>query len=554
MSSFRLNLSQIIGALLCAGMLISGGPRMTATAALAKQSAQTQSATHPAGAGHARTRKDAAVFRSRVDAILGKATAQKAFWGVLVADAASGEVLYELNPDRFFAPASNAKIFTSAFALAELGPDYRIHTTLESAGTLGADGRLSGDLILVGRGDADISSRVFPYAGKVEHEGTAEKILEELAGAAIAKGLKEVDGDLVADDSYFPYDPYPAGWSVGDLFFAFGGPISALTLNDNTVTVFADPGVNAGDPAVIRVEPAAAREDLTIDLLTSAAGGEPIVGVGRQPGPKFIALRGTIPAGHAPMRFDLAMIDPPETSVRALAEILDSRGVQVTGATRVKHSPSPEMCDSLEDHAVRASCIVPVSARPLTLADHASPPLVESVRVMNKVSHNLRAELLLRTVAREKTGYGSTNAGLWLEQDFLKSAGVAEGDVQLSDGSGLGHDNLVTPRATVMLLRYAAAQPWGQQFISTFPIAGTDGTLEGRMKKTPAAGLIHAKTGSLENVRAISGYATTIRGEELIFAMFANNNPQKGTDTAATLDAIAIAMVETLGIPTKKKK
>ena len=190
-------------------------------------------------ASHVRPRPDAARFHERVEKILADAGAQGALWGLLVEDRDTGEVLYDRNADRFFTPASNAKLFTTAFALAELGSTYRYRTTLESNAALSSDGHLGGDLILVGRGDPDLSNRIFPYAGKEEREGNSDKVLAELAGAAVAGGLKEVDGDIVADDSYFPYDPYPEEWSVGDLFFDFGAPVSAIAFNDNTISIFA---------------------------------------------------------------------------------------------------------------------------------------------------------------------------------------------------------------------------------------------------------------------------------------------------------------------------
>ena len=161
------------------------------------------------------------------------------------------------------------------------------------------------------------------------------------------------------------------------------------------------------------------------------------------------------------------------------------------------------------------------------------------MRVTNKVSQNLHAELLLRAVAREGTGIGSTEIGLKLEQDFLKAAGIADGDVVLTDGSGLSTDNLVTPRAILALLQYIKRKSWGSDFLATLPIAGVDGTLEDRMKNTHASGLIQAKTGGLDHVHALSGYATTLSGEYLVFSIFANNNPQRGRDSTAALDAIA---------------
>ena len=158
-------------------------------------------------------------------------------------------------------------------------------------------------------------------------------------------------------------------------------------------------------------------------------------------------------------------------------------------------------------------------------------------------------------MAREKTGVGSIDEGLKLEQQFLKTAGVADGDVVLTDGSGLARDDLVTPRATERLLRYAISQSWGKDFLATLPVSGVDGTLDNRMQDSRAAGLIEAKTGSTERVHALSGYATTAHGESLIFSIFGNNDTQKAHDASVTVDAIATAMIDTLGAsaPPKKK-
>jgi D-alanyl-D-alanine carboxypeptidase/D-alanyl-D-alanine-endopeptidase (penicillin-binding protein 4) len=495
----------------------------------------------------AKPRSDVARFRARVDAALSEAHAQKALWGILVTDRDTGEALYELNADRFFTPASNAKIVTTSLALATLGPTYQFRTTLESAGRFGDDGRLRGDLVFVGRGDPDLSNRKFPYAGKVERDGPAEKILAQMADDAIAKGLKEIDGDIVADDSYYPYDPYPPGWSVGDLYFTFGAPVSAIAFNDNSISVEVSPGLRVGDPASVTVEPAAAIGSFGHELTTGVADGKPEFGVVSQPGPQFLLLRGLIPLGHVPLKLDLAMPDPAETAALALKQVFAARGVRITGTVRVQHAAPAEIYPDADE--VLGPAPVPRAPDTIVFAVHISPPLSEIVRVTNKVSQNLHAELLLRAVAHEKKGFGVTDAGIWVEQDFLKRVGVADGDVVFTDGSGLSRDDLITPRAMVQLLRYDAAQPWGADYIATFPIAGVDGTLETRLKDTVAASRIEAKTGALDHVRAISGFATTLRGERLIFAIFGNNNPQRGRDATVAADAIAVAMVEVLGSP-----
>ena len=543
--------------LLRISLFIFGAVAVAIAGAQAQSGAPAATAKKGSGGGRgAKPRADVARFRARVDAAVSEAHAQKALWGILVTDRDTGETLYELNADRFFTPASNAKIVTTSLAMAMLGPTYQFRTTLESAGRLGDDGRLLGDLVFVGRGDPDLSNRKFPYAGKVERDGPAEKVLAQMADDAIAKGLKEIDGDIVADDSYYPYDPYPPGWSVGDLFFTFGAPVSAIAFNDNSISVEVSPGLHVGDPASVSVEPAAAIGTFGHELTTGPADGKPEFDVVREPGPQFLLLRGSIPLGHAPMILDLAMPDPAETTALALKQIFESRGVRVTGAIQVRHAPPPEIYPDAP--VVLGPAPVPRAPDTIVFAVHISPTLSEIVRVTNKVSQNLHAELLLRAVAHEKKGFGVTDAGIWVEQDFLKTVGVADGDVVFTDGSGLSRDDLVTPRAVVQLLHYDALQAWGADYIGTFPTAGVDGTLETRLKDTVASGRIEAKTGALDHVRAISGFATTLRGERLIFAIFGNNNPQRGHDATVAADAIAVAMVELLGSPPpaehKKKK
>ncbi|MGH9717278.1 MAG: D-alanyl-D-alanine carboxypeptidase/D-alanyl-D-alanine endopeptidase [Candidatus Acidiferrales bacterium] len=502
-------------------------------------------------AANANAREDVAQFGARVAAILAGPQARRAYWGILVTDRGTGETLYSLNEDHFFTPASNAKLIVTAMALATLGPNYRFRTTLESDGRLGPGGKLSGDLILVGRGDPDLSNRIFPFAGEFERQGAPDKIFAEMVDAAVAKGLREVDGNIVGDDSYFPYDPYPAGWSVGDLFFDFGVPASAITFNDNVVSIEIQPGLRPDDPATITTQPAASLATLAHQVTTGAANGMPQIAVVRQPGDNFLLVRGTVPAGHAPVRLDLAMIAPAETAARAVKDLLESRGVRVTGGVRVRHSAPPETLANGEP-------ILP-PARPspeihqLVLAEHLSPPLLESIELTNKISQNLHAEIFLRTIGREKLGLASTAAGLKVERGFLQSAGVPDGDVVMSDGSGLARDDLVTPRAMVDLLRYAAHAPWGRDFISTLPVSGEDGTLNDRLRNSPATGRIEAKTGSTEHVHSLSGYATTVRGESLVFSIFCNNDAQHGPSATKPLDQIATAMVETFGAASMNK-
>lgn len=497
----------------------------------------------------AHERTGIAQFREAIDAALADPTAQKAFIGVLIVDAETKQPLYELNADRYFTPASNTKLFTTTLAMSLLGPDYRFRTTLETHGTLDSMGRLSGDLVLVGRGDPDFSNRRIPYDAVNPIDGDSNKPIVELVDALIAKGLKEVDGDIVADDSYFPYEPYPDGWAIGDLPEDYGAAVSAICFDDNGLDIKVTSGNQVGAPAWASIEPWPGYAVYDFDLTTGPADSAPDFHTLIEPSGKYL-IRGSVPLGHATIDLGAAMPDPANYTAHVLKQMLMARGVRVTGEARAQHGPLPPSNDA----SARPQSVPSVSSGtpPVLRAEHDSPPLIEIVRVLNKVSQNLHAEILLRTVAKEKAGIGSLAVGLQVEQKFLTSIGIPIGDVLVDDGSGLSRENLVTPRAIVALLEYVEQQPWGNAFLSTLPVAGLDGTLQHRMIGTPAEGRIQAKTGSVARTQAMSGFATTVGGEHLIFSMFDNHNGGPGRAAEKVLDSIAVAMVQDLGEPVKE--
>jgi serine-type D-Ala-D-Ala carboxypeptidase/endopeptidase (penicillin-binding protein 4) len=472
-----------------------------------------------------------------VEKALATPAAQQSFWGLLVADAETGKVLYEWNADRHFHPASTTKLFTTTLALAKLGPEFRFHTTLEAAGALDAGGELHGDLVLVGRGDPNLSNRQFPYTEQVEREGPADKVLAEMADAAVAQGLRRLDGDIIADDSYFSYERYPSGWELEDLKYGFGAPVSAIAVNDNTFFVEARPGEHAQEPTSISEEPWAADYDFLNHIVTAAPHAEVKIHVTWEPGSHQIDLQGEIPAGAEPVRLTLALPEPAEYAAQLLKRLLEQHGVQVQGQARARHS---------------GDLAASPAGTPTILAEHISVPLADVIRAVNKTSENLHAEMLLRTVARVETGTGSLENGLKVEAEFLKIAGVSEDDAFLTDGSGLSRRNLVTPRAMVALLRYIARQPWSYALVSSLPVAGKDGTLAAPFKDSAAAGRIFAKTGSLEHAKALAGYATTLSGRHLVFAILGDNYTVHAAEANSIIDAIAIAMVQEIGSSRKK--
>jgi D-alanyl-D-alanine carboxypeptidase/D-alanyl-D-alanine-endopeptidase (penicillin-binding protein 4) len=466
-------------------------------------------------------------FGERADALLAPAPANKGEWGLLIVDAETGETLYELNADKYFVPASNMKLFTTALALAKLGPDYRFHTTLETRGAVSPDGVLTGDLLLVGRGDPNLSNRKFPYDLKEEFDGPPEKALAELADALVAKGVKQIAGDVVGDDSYFPREAYPNGWEIDDMVWEYGAAVSAIVVDDNTATLTLTPGESAGTPVQATVAPATPDFTVQNDVVTSAAETKSDLTLTREPTSKVVVIRGTMPAHSAPRKLVLAIHDPAEHAAALLDRLLAERGVKVAGVSRSTHTAEP------------------VGAAPrAVLAEHVSVPLGDSVKLVNKISQNLHTEMLLRAAARSTAVWNTPEDLMKFPADFYAAAGIAPEDVIQTDGSGLSRHDLVTPGAIVALLKYAQGQPWFAPYFASLPVAGVDGTLETLMKNTASAGRIHAKTGSVEHVRTRSGFAETPGGRRLIFSFLSNNQGGKNHEASDALDGLCLAMIE----------
>ncbi len=465
-------------------------------------------------------------FGARADALLGAAPASKGDWGLLIVDAKTGETLYEKNPDSYFVPASNMKLFTTALALAKLGPDYRFHTTLETRGTISPDGTLSGDLILLGRGDPNLSNRKFPFDLKEEFDGPPEKVLTEFADALVARGVTEIAGDVIGDDSYFPPGRYPDGWEIGDMVWEYGAAISAIVVNDNTVTLTLTPGDKMGDPVVSSVAPPTPDFRVQNEVITSAAEVKSDLTLTRDPGSNLLVVRGTLPAKSAPRKLVLAIEEPAQHAASLLAGLLAERGVKIDGKVRAVHVPDSD------------------STPREILAEHVSVPLGDSVKLINKISQNLHTEMLLRTVARQNGLWSTPEDLAKVPQDFYAAAGIAPGDVIQTDGSGLSRHDLATPRAVVTLLKYAQGQTWFAPYYDSLPVAGIDGSLQDRMKGTIAAGRIHAKTGSVEHVRTLSGFAELPDGRRLIFSFLSNNQGGTNHEAADTLNGLCVAMME----------
>lgn len=533
--------------------------------ALLPANAAAQAVQYSAPPSKRAASKPADSLRQSIEAVLSSPGAWRGHWGIKIVSADSGKTLHSLNERKYFTPASNTKLFTTALALATLGPQFRFRTTVETDTAPDAQGRVAGDLLLVGRGDPNLSSRVFPYKVKTERDGPPLQALDKLADQVVERGVRYVDGDIVGDDIYFVYERYGDGWAHDDLVWSYGAPVSALAINDNFLFLDILPGSKPGDRAIVRLEPYPA--DLRIEnrvVTVEARGRRPAPGgagngpdpfarrilVHREPGSQTLHLWGRIPIGDSGAREQVAMEDPALLAAQYLRGALVARGVIVHGRARGQHSfpfefedlktGAPAPLPFREDRQPAAEA---KSTRHL-LAQYESRPLAENLRVINKESQNLHAEMMLRIVARERRGIGSVAAGLEEMKAFLERAGVPEDEYAFYDGSGLSRRNLVTPAATVALLEYMDRQEFRDTWRDLMPVAGVDGTIRERFKEPPASGALFAKTGTLSHVNALSGYATSAKGERLVFSIIINHHSLRGRAATQLIDRICQAMIE----------
>jgi D-alanyl-D-alanine carboxypeptidase/D-alanyl-D-alanine-endopeptidase (penicillin-binding protein 4) len=484
----------------------------------------------------------------RIDKILADPEVARGTWGIEVVARDTGQKLYSVNENKLFTPASNTKLFTTAAALALIGPDYHFRTTVETSAIVDKYGRLTGDLVLVGRGDPNLSGRTLPYHLRTQRNEPPIHVLEDLADQLVQKGLKYVDGDVIADDSYYVFERYGEGWTQDDLVWEWGAPVSALTINDNVIFVGIMPADHPGDRAFVTVTPYAEYYRLDNRIITTPAGTGPRkIYINREPGSNLLTLWGNIPADDGGANEALAVEDPADFAAKLFRSLLEKRGVVVYGRTRTRHN---ELA-SLSTFSVTAVA----SARggdagpatrtnsPLVLASYDSQPLGQDLRVINKVSQNLHAELLLRLLGREKGTTGAIEGGLEVVRGFVTQAGIQPDEYVFYDGSGLSRQNLVTPHAVVKLLTYAGQQPWGAFFEDTLPVGGLDGSLADRFRVSPAQERVHGKTGSLGHVNALSGYATTLKGQRVVFSILANNHNMTSKRALETIDNIVEAIL-----------
>lgn len=482
-----------------------------------------------------------------IDAIVAEPAVSRAHWGVSVVSA-EGSPIFALNDGQFFAPASNAKLVTTAAALALLPPHVTYTTVAATEGELDSSGRLHGNVILLGAGDPTMSGRSYPYAEKTERPNPPLAALQSIADQIAASGVRSIDGEIIGDDSWFPFERYGSGWAWDDLEWSYGAPVSALTVNDNVVYLNLPPTPQQPSPWNPDTPYYMLENSLTV--LPGTQPGSPGPGgpgIDLQPGSKNVRVYGMI--NQHGLHAALAIEDPAEYAAIALRQMLLGHGIEISGGARAQHRLSTDTEDFRAEvdqplvlHPLSLSTIQPPANGMRVLARHLSPPFEQDIIVTNKVSQNLHAELFLRILGRLEGGDGSIAQGARVVRQFLSEAGVDPADFLFYDGSGLSSQDLITPRAITRLLTYASRQPWGETYRASLPVGGVDGSLAGRFTEPALRGKVFAKTGTLAEVNALSGYLIAASGRTVIFSVLCNDRAPGGDASRVALDKIVAAI------------
>jgi D-alanyl-D-alanine carboxypeptidase/D-alanyl-D-alanine-endopeptidase (penicillin-binding protein 4) len=463
---------------------------------------------------------------AKLTVVMEEPKAARARWGFQVVQLSSGRVLAEHNSGQFFIPASNTKLYSTALALLTLGPGYRFTTRLRATQAPDGQGVLRGSLRLIGDGDPTMSARTYPYT-KGRQKGGALDAIERLADQVAGLGVRRIEGDILGDDSKWPWEPYPDGWALDDAVWEYGAPVSALTINDNAMRMELTAGQTAGDPVRISLSPAL--EYYWIDNRLRTETGPRRVEVRRDAGTRQIQLIGQVPPASGTLTEWIAVDDPALYAAHALHEALTRRGIAVLGEPRAHH------------RAPGAAYVEPEPG--IELARHDSRPFGEIVEVVNKVSQNLHAEICLREAAFVLTRDGSAAAGVSQLSALLARLGVSEQDFDFRDGSGLSRLTLTTPATSVRLLQHMWDSPVRAEFERSLPIGGQDGTLERRFGGMPQGRRVTAKTGTLTHVNALAGYVDSATFGKIAFSLMVNasNGPASGIRSAMDRFCVEIA-------------
>ncbi len=452
-------------------------------------------------------------LRRELDRLLARAPWRRVRWGVWAVSLDRGDTLFTKNAHEPMAPASNVKIITTAAALHHLGPDFRYRTWVLADGPV-RDGVVEGDLVLYGTGDPTFSDQF------LRSELTA---FEQLAAQLKEAGIRAVAGDLVGDGSYFHGPDIEATWDPRDLNEWFAAPVSALSFNENMISLRIEPAAWVGAPPRIQTLPEGAGVLVENQARTVAAPPERYarVGVVRQSHAEPIRVLGDIQLGTPEIWREMTVSNPPLYAATMFRRVLEAEGIEVYGRTR---AVGPGDDSVLGSRSIWGPGFDPAQP-PRIVAELESPPLTQMLEVLNNQSHNLYAETVLRSVGAAAIGDASFEGGAQAATEFLTGpVGARSEELTLVDGSGLSAENQVSAAVFVRLLRFMAESDSWEPFWDALPEAGNRRELP-RMYRSPAAGNLRAKTGTIERVSALSGVVHAQSGERIAFSILANDVP-----------------------------
>jgi D-alanyl-D-alanine carboxypeptidase/D-alanyl-D-alanine-endopeptidase (penicillin-binding protein 4) len=464
-------------------------------------------------------------LRADLNTIFNSPINERGVWAVDIRSVDSGERWFALNPGRLMMPASNMKILTLAVAAASLGWDYRFTTTLEARGNI-SGGVLHGDLIVKSNGDPTINTR----------EGRGAAVFDQWAQSLRAAGIESVDGRIIGDDQAFDDEGIGAGWAWDYLQYDYAAPVGALEYNENFAALTIAPASDAGGQPIIQLQSGSGLE-LINHASTGPAGSPDTIDYRRHLDRPVLEVTGSIPLGGNTDTRSVAVVNPTVFYSQSLKSELATRGIATSGPAVdfddvAAEFVSPAATDHSE-HALTSTMI----------AKTESPPLRDIATVLMKVSQNLYAETLLKAVGARRGGLGTTEGGRLVARETLSEWGIKTDSYVMYDGSGLSRYNYLTAGTVVDVLLHMYNDPSHRDaFLATLPIAGKDGTIATRMRRTRAEGNAIAKTGSISNARSLSGFVKTRDGELIVFSIVANDF----VIPASTITRMADLAVESL--------
>lgn len=447
-----------------------------------------------------------------------------AHWGMHVITL-DGETLFDLDSEKGFVPASNMKLFTTACALEKLGPDFTYETKVQATGVI-EDGTLNGDIVVVGSGDPSLG------AWHPDESNNAQKVFDDWIGKLRQAGIKKINGNIVADGRVFNDEFISEDWDYYDLPYWYAAGSSGLAIEENCFRTDIIAGENVGDPPTITINPETEYVTFVNDVETVAEGGSNNADIvwRETEGNHFLYDR-TVVVGKT-INERGSVWDGELYTVFLFKEALERAGIDVLGEPlNIRHMHDAWRIDKAEK---------------TTLATSVSPPLSDICKTINNVSHNFMADMVLRTLGYKFGEEGGFGAGAKVVEDWLDEIGAPQADrFSMKDGSGLAQSNFVQPRQMTHMLRYMKSQsPASEAFVNSMSSAGESGWIKDRMKDTPLAGKVRAKTGYIGNMRGLSGYIQQDDGDTIVFSSFCNLFTCRLGEVDSATDAALIAILE----------